>query len=187
MPVLFFFAYFVLETLAFYGVAKLLGVGWALTALFVTMFFGMAVAMWEVRRLMARQIVQDKASGALYMKQEGAGKLAGNVGLTIAGGILLSIPGFLTAIVGILLLLPPTRALTRKLMGFSFMRGVERMGMRVYEASPIPDAQHNSYGTFGSGGYEVIDEEEIHRWSESVNPEDFGRPQDPGSSKGTAQ
>ena len=171
MPVLFFFAYFVLETLAFYGVAKLLGVGWALIALFVTMFFGMAVAMWEVRRLMARQIVRDKASGALYMKQEGAGKLAGNVGLTIAGGILLSIPGFLTAIVGILLLLPPTRALTRKLMGFSFIRG----------------AQHNSYGTFGSGGYEVVDEEEIHRWSESVNPEDFGRPQDPGSSKGNAQ
>ena len=43
MP-LFIFAYFLIEALAFFGVAKLIGVGWALLATFALMFLGGALA-----------------------------------------------------------------------------------------------------------------------------------------------
>lgn len=155
MPLLLFIAYFVLETLAFWGVVKLIGLGWAIVALFATMFFGMSIAAWEARRQLAR-------------RGQAPGKVAGNVGLTIVGGLLLSAPGFVSTLLGLLLILPPTRSLTRQLLGATVMRRVEKAGLRVYQAAPT-----TSYGTFGG---EVIDEEEIKAWSENVSPEDFQKP-----------
>ena len=56
MPFMYFALYMVAETLTFWAVSKWIGVGWALIALFVTMFFGMSIAGLEVRRLMGKQV-----------------------------------------------------------------------------------------------------------------------------------
>ena len=71
------------------------------------------------------------------------------------------------------------------------------MGVRIYEASPMAQ-QHDSYGNFGSFGqasgqsfgqssgqsdsHEVIDEEELRKWSENLDPDDFG-PRGDGNSQ----
>lgn len=202
MPLVLFFAYFFLETLTFWAVSQWIGVGWALVALFATMFFGMSLAMFEVRRMMSSKVVKAD-DGALYMQDSTPGKTAGNVGLTIAGGVLLSLPGFLSTVLGALLIFPPTRALFRTMATISIFRSVERLGVRMYEHSPMSQ-HHANYGSFNApqgdadstqeDAYRaqqsrwpsqpdrdplVIDEDEIRRWSESLDPKDFG---DGGSS-----
>ncbi|MDN6430456.1 FxsA family protein [Corynebacterium flavescens] len=197
MPFLVFFVYIILETLAFWAVSRWIGLGWALLALFVCMFFGMSIAGFEVRRLMSHQVVKGE-DGVYYMDSSQAGKTAGNVGLTLLGGFLLSMPGFVSTGLGILLILPPTRAFIRTIAAASLYRKIENVGARMYEASPMHN-NHASYGSFGTppsaaagsshpsmggigSGTEVIEEEEIHRWSEQVSPEDFSSP---GGTEGT--
>ena len=185
MPFLLFIAYILLETLAFWAVAEWIGVLWALLALALTMLFGMTIATWEVRRMMASRIRQT-GDGVYVMEDPTPGKTAGNVGLTMVGGILLSLPGFVSTIFGALLIFAPTRSIIRTLLAASMFNKIEDMGVRVYEASPM--AQHrDSYGSFGTVGgstassgmdqsgqsHEVLDEEEIRTWTQHVKPEDF--------------
>ena len=108
MPFMYFALYMVAETLTFWAVSKWIGVGWALIALFVTMFFGMSIAGLEVRRLMGKQ-VERTGDGTYVVHAGNVGKTASNVGLTLVGGMLLSLPGFLTTILGALFIFSPTR------------------------------------------------------------------------------
>lgn len=200
MPLIYFIAYMILETLSFWAVSSWIGVGWALLALVVTMLFGMSIATMEVRRLMSSQVVQGE-DGSLHVRDGKPGRMAGNVGLTMVGGILLTLPGFVTTFLGILFIFPPTRAVLRTVLTLQIFRAIENAGIRLYNASPMSQSS-TSYGTFGrpgdqgagrdttaarraaAGGHpsaqshevidEEIDEEEIRRWSESLNPEDFG-------------
>lgn len=192
MPALFFFGYLFLETIAFWAVAQWIGLGWTLVAFFATMLFGMTIASLEARRLMSSQVVKGP-DGTLQVKNENAGKTAGNVGLTLVGGLLLSLPGFVTTVIGALLIFPPTRAIFRTMATVSMFRSIENMGVKVYNASPM-SKNSTSYGNFGGTGQGagfprsdfprattdpqednmVIDEEEIKRWSEGLDPDDFG-------------
>ena len=174
--------------MAFWAVAEWIGVLWALLALALTMLFGMTIASWEVRRMMVSRIRQTD-DGVYVMEDPTPGKTAGNVGLTMVGGILLSLPGFVSTVFGALLIFAPTRSIIRTLLAASMFRKIENMGVRVYEASPM--AQHrDSYGSFGTfdagasgdgmGGmdqtgqsHEVLDEDEIRTWTQHVKPEDF--------------
>ncbi|KHO29497.1 FxsA family protein [Corynebacterium minutissimum] len=183
MPFVLFIAYILLETLAFWAVANWIGVLWALLALGLTMLFGMTIASWEVRRMMSARIRQT-GDGMYVMEDPTPGKTAGNVGLTMVGGMLLSAPGFVSTILGALLIFAPTRSIIRTLLAASMFKKIENLGVRVYEASPM--AQHrDSYGSFGSMGpsgttdpnnlnHEVIDEDELREWTQHVKPEDFG-------------
>ena len=189
MPFVLFIAYVLLESVAFWAVTKWLGILGAVLALFITMFFGMTIAAWEVRRIMRRQVVRGE-DGIYYMDGKQAGKTAGNVGLTLAGGMLLSMPGFVSTIVGALLIFAPTRSLARTILAASMVRKIEHMGTRIFEASPMAQ-HHDSYGSFGGfdgfktnngsnvrnpfqdGSAEVLDEEEIRKWSENLSPDDF--------------
>ena len=203
MPVVYFFAYFLLEALAFWAVSSWIGVGWALLVLFVTMFFGMTIAGVEARRIMRSRVRADD-KGQLVYSDDKPGRTAGNVGLTMVGGVPLSIPGFVTTIVGLLLILPPTRSLIRTVLAARMFRAIERMGMRVYEATPMAQ-NHTSFGQFTSarpsqpGARDssrgsarrrardedlVIDEDEIRRWSESADPDDFRPDSDNGRGRG---
>ena len=134
--------------MAFWAVAEWIGVLWALLALALTMLFGMTIASWEVRRMMVSRIRQTD-DGVYVMEDPTPGKTAGNVGLTMVGGILLSLPGFVSTVFGALLIFAPTRSIIRTLLAASMFRKIENMGVRVYEASPM--AQHrDSYGSFGT-------------------------------------
>ena len=183
MPFVLFIAYILLESLAFWAVAQWIGVLWALLALALTMLFGMSIASWEVRRMMSSRI-RTSGDGAYVMEDPTPGKTAGNVGLTMVGGLLLSLPGFVSTIMGALLIFAPTRSVIRSVLAASMFKKIENMGVRVYEASPM--AQHrDTYGSFGAAtagpgagsagqSHEVIDEEELRDWTEHVKPEDFG-------------
>ncbi|MBD0855890.1 exlusion protein FxsA [Corynebacterium striatum] len=205
MPFVLFIAYTLLETLAFWAVAKWIGILWALVALFVSMFFGMSLAGIEIRRIMSRQIVRGQ-DGIYYMDGNQAGKTAGNVGLTLAGGMLLSMPGFVSTLIGALLIFAPTRSLARTILAASMVRKIEHMGTRIFEASPMAQ-HHDSYGSFGNAadygsttGYpggaqgsrqepEVLDEEEIRQWTENLDPDDFtsGSSDDSGNDAGDSK
>ena len=204
------FVYLVLEGLAFVGIAQLIGLGWTLLLLLATMLFGMTIASLEVRRIMSGKTKRTE-DGSVIMEDATPGRTAGNVGLTLAGGVFLSLPGFITTFIGIFLILPPTRALLRNMLSVKLFKSVENMGVRFYYASPM-SGQHESYGNFGGFGgfgnpaagfgqgaaqppsaggqgsaahgpaagnkpenHEIIDEEEIRSWTESLNPEDFGK------------
>ncbi|MCP1387033.1 FxsA family protein [Corynebacterium sp. TA-R-1] len=169
MPLL-LFAYFALEVLAFIGVAKLIGVGWALLAVLGLMVLGGFLASVSLR-------------GALLSAAEGRstiGKLAGDSALLMVAWVLCMVPGFVTSFAGLLMIFPPTRALMRRSISAQAQRSMEEFGMRAYEASPM-STMRTSYGTFTPEGqmradahedHEVIDADELERWYRMDGPGD---------------
>lgn len=202
MPVVMFFFYILSEILAFWAVASLIGFGWAMLALLATVVLGIFITRIEVRRIAATQasLVQrlraqrdnslaDDSHAAPDLRQ--AGKSAGDIGLTLAGAFLLAVPGFATAFLGLLLVFPLTRPIIRGFLLGRMQRSVEKFGVRFFEASPT-GRKHASYGSFGfvdgrtrgpststdlgetaSASDDVLDEEELRQWAESMSPEDF--------------
>ena len=166
MP-LFIFAYFFIEALAFYGVAKLIGVGWAMFAIFALMLLGAVLASVSLRGALA-QASQGRSS---------LGRLAGDSALLMTGWLLSSIPGFVTSAVGLLLVFGPTRALLRRVITNRAMRSMEEFSVRVYNASPLSQFQ-TSYGNFGGPAapeqsHEVIDADELEEmFRKEANPGD---------------
>lgn len=155
MPLL-MFAYFAVEMLAFWGVAKAIGVGWALLLVLALMALGAFAASLSLRAALARA-AQGRSS---------VGRLAGDSALLLAGWALCVVPGFVSSVVGLLLILPPTRALIRGVLSARVRRNIEQVGMRVYESAPM-SRYRTSYGTFTpekDASHEVIDAEELEKW-----------------------
>lgn len=184
MPFLLAVPYLLIEALTFWAVASWIGVGWALLALFGAMFLGAALTGVELRRV-------GRLAAA---KRLSPGRVAGDYGLLTAGGILSGIPGFATSILGLLLILPPTRALVRAGLAAKLKSTIEDLGVRTFEATSAyrPHAEYGTFGGFGAGGNRtgasdagtqqpdsiVIDEDEIRDWTRDVRPEDFGGGED---------
>lgn len=155
-------AYFLVEALAFFLVAKAIGVGWALLAIFVLMIAGGAAASMALR-------------GALIDAVDGrssVGKLAGDTALLIGGWALSVVPGFVTSLIGLPLVFGPTRSIIRKTMTRRARTAVENLGARVYSATPMGQFQ-TSYGSFTQpngerkpeqDSHDVIDADELEQW-----------------------
>lgn len=184
-----YFAYFLLEALAFWGVSHLIGVGWALAGIFILMVVGGIAASAALRTELQRA-----SAGRATV-----GQLAGGTALVMVGWVMAIVPGYLTSIGGALLLFRPTRELMRKSMAASLQKRVEDFGIQVYDASSM-GRQHATYGSFGDATQagapgDVIDasdfddrtdtagtseierdqlEAEFERWSKNARPEDFG-------------
>lgn len=172
MP-LFIFAYFLIEALAFFGVAKLIGVGWALLAIFALMFLGGALASLALR-------------GTLVNAAEGRsslGRVAGDSALLMTGWLLCIIPGFVSSLLGFLLIFGPTRGFLRRFIRARTIRSMENFGVRVYNTSPLSQFQ-TSYGNFGTGRqagshqaheqdteHDVIDADELEAMFRAEGPE----------------
>lgn len=166
-----FLAYFLIEALAFWGVSQLIGVGWALLGIFILMVVGALAASPALRSELERA-----SSGA-----GSVGQFAGGTALVAAGWALAIIPGYVSSVIGLLLLVRPTRELVRKSMANSLRKRVEDFGVQVYDVSPMK-RRSASYGSFAPG--DVIDaepdtapapsDEEIENWSRNARPEDFG-------------
>ena len=163
--------YFLAEALAFYGVAKLLGVGWALFWIFALMALGTLFAGISLR-------------GTLLHAAEGTtapGRVAGDSALLLTGWALSIVPGFVTSAVGLLLIFPPTRALVRRSLTARLERSVQDFSVRVYNASPMSRTR-TSYGNFGEPGHfsgspsrrdsqhPVIDADELEQWYRMESP-----------------
>jgi UPF0716 protein FxsA len=103
------------EVVVFVLVASWLGLGWTLLLALATSALGWA--------LLARQGTRALDELRLRAQENRApGRALGDAGLVALGGLLMVLPGFLGDLLGLLCLLPGTRALPRALIA----RGVAR-------------------------------------------------------------
>ena len=172
MPLVVVIPYLLIEALAFYGVSKLIGTGWALVALIAFFFGGLMLAAVEMRSI-ARK---------LQAGREKPGAAAGDLGLVAAGAFGVALPGFVTAIARLLLIIAPTRVLVRQLLARQLRRRLEEFGGRAFETVSMraSGGAPASYGTFvinedGSpADGSAPSDEDISQWSRTITPEDFG-------------
>jgi putative cytoplasmic membrane protein fxsA len=87
-----------------------------------------------------------------------------------------ALPGFVTTILGLLLIIPPTRSVARRILARKVRTSIENLGARSFD-TVNQFRQQTSYGSFVSD-QEPEDrqptDQEIQRWSNNVRPEDFG-------------
>jgi UPF0716 protein FxsA len=101
--------YLAVEIVAVVALASWIGVGWTLLILFV----GAVLGLWLARRegLRALRALSEAARDRRVAHVELTDGL-----LVAAGGLLLVVPGLVTDVLALLLLLPPTRSLVRRRM-----------------------------------------------------------------------
>ncbi len=126
-----------LELWTIVAVAGVVGVGWTLLALVAMSCLGVilirsqGLAVW-------RRANAELAAGRMPTRSliDGA--------MVMLGGCLLIVPGFITGVAGLLLMLPPTRALLRPMV----LRWMERRAARVGVMNAVfVDAVASPYGT----------------------------------------
>ena len=178
-----FVLYLIVEIAAFVAVGKWIGFGWAILALIGLFTVGVVAAAWEMRRLTARAMddaisareamggtgpgtadaraAHASASPADREKQArkalaSAGTLVMDSAMLMVGCVLLALPGFVTAVLGLLLILPPTRWLIRSVGGASLSSWLQRTGSR----SMFVVQQYGVRFGDGDDGAEVIDHDD---------------------------
>ncbi|MBM9466769.1 FxsA family protein [Nakamurella leprariae] len=130
MPLLVFV---LLEIVVLLAVGSWIGVGWTLLALLASTVLGVLLARREGARAL-RALSGAGRRGALPAEEV-------TDGLLIAlGGVLFIVPGFVSDLLGLLLLLPPTR----HLIGHRMVRAAERRTpglrtLRIRTGGPIID------------------------------------------------
>lgn len=138
-------AYLIVEIIAFILLGMWLGFGWALLLVFALFVAGMIVSAWQIRSLAQRAASQ----------KDNPGKITADAALSVVGSLGVALPGVVSSIFGLLLLLPPTRALTRKLIGSAARRGLERIGGSAFTTATAYGAPQARNHIPGWG--EVID------------------------------
>lgn len=132
-----FWIYVVVELAVVVGLASTIGIGWTLLILLATFLVGMAVAGSQIKRQVRRlRAGLTTAQGAL---SDGA--------LVALGTLLVVIPGLVTSALGLLFLLPPTRAAARPVLTFLAVRGIGRRAplITVTGMAASRDAGHGEY------------------------------------------
>lgn len=163
MPV-YLLLYFLVEAIAFFLVAKWIGVGWAILAIFGLMLFGCFAAAASLRGELVRA-----AKG-----RANVGQLAGDSALLLAGWAMNIVPGFVSSVLGLLLVFGPTRGMARRAMTKRARRSMEDLGARIYAATPMSQFT-TSYGSFTNPQQRahpeqnrsddtVIDADELEQW-----------------------
>ena len=105
------------EVVVYVLVASWIGLGWTILATLATSALGAL--------LLARQ--GRAALGELRLRAQerrAPGRALGDAGLVALGGVLMLLPGFLVDLLGLLCLLPFTRALPRALLGRVLLRNL---------------------------------------------------------------
>ncbi|WKD61163.1 phage T7 F exclusion suppressor FxsA [Corynebacterium ciconiae DSM 44920] len=152
--------YIIGEILAFYLVGRWIGFGWAILVLGILFVLGIVFANYEMRAIARR--------AATHPQSARPGQVVGDYGLLFAGLVGVALPGYITSVTGILCILPPTRAIIRRVISRTTMARLDKLSVKTFTMTQ----QRGTYGSFAP----VIDEEEIKKWSDNVNPEDFDTP-----------
>ncbi|WP_088287964.1 FxsA family protein [Kineosporia sp. A_224] len=122
----------VVEIAAAVAVARRIGAGWTVVALLALSVVGLVVLRRAARGAFAAlgPVPGAPAGAAATGPVPGASSARGaDLALEAAGGVLLALPGFVTAVLGALLLLPPVRRPLRPALGAGAARLV-RSAMR---------------------------------------------------------
>jgi UPF0716 protein FxsA len=146
------------EVLAFIGVGHLIGYGWAFLLLVVLSMAGLALFVRQTPR--AWRDLRNVAAAGERPGPQLTRHLAG-----LAGAILITLPGFVSFVVGSLLFLPPVRMLAgRAVTGFATRRlsssvagdlfGPRRVRVKVGKVSPTATVDPTPGMTFEDGPIE---------------------------------
>lgn len=139
-----FLAYVLVELAALVALTATVGLGWTLLLVLGTFVVGLGVAGSQASRQLSglRSGLRSGLADPAKAVTDGA--------LVAAGSVLVVVPGLVTTAAGLLLLLPPTRAVARPVLAALAVRGIGR---------PVPLVTvHHRPG--GHGDYidgEVID------------------------------
>lgn len=125
--------YLVVEIVALVALGSVIGLGWTL----VVLVAGSLLGLWLARRegVRAAQALAEAVGNRRVAHAEITDGL-----LVAVGGVLLFVPGLVTDVAGLLLVLPPTRALVRRRL----VRAAERRApglrtARIRSEGPIVD------------------------------------------------
>ena len=195
MPFLLVFLDVFAEVLTFVGMSAWLGLGWALLLMIGLMIGGSVLATAQLRRPRGTPVHQAATTGILMVAM-----------------LLSSLPGYLTSVVAMLLVFPPTRQALMNMLAKRIRTQMEDFGTKLYQHSPMAN-QQDFYGAFtdpegagpqdggfpqsrfpqdgfsqpqGGQWYEVIDEEEIRQWTQDLSPEDFTKGSDGENGEGNS-
>jgi UPF0716 protein FxsA len=127
--------YLVIEIVALVALGSAIGLGWTLLVLLA----GSVVGMWLARRegVRAAQALAEAVSNRRVPTAEVTDGM-----LVAAGGVLLFLPGLVTDLAGLLLVLPPTRALVRRrLVRAAEERAPELRTARIRSQAPVVDGE----------------------------------------------
>ncbi len=160
-----FLVYLIIELAVVVALVYAIGFGWTLLVLAATFALGIALAGAQARGQLAQ----------LQRGMRDPATLLTDSALVALGSLLMVIPGLVTSIAGLLILLPPTRSAMRPLAGALATRTLAR---RIV----VVDAPVGRY--FGRG--DVVDGEVVDT---SYDPDAPGTPDTPGDSgnAGTAE
>ena len=135
-----------LEILVIVGVGKAIGVWWTIGLLVLGSITGAALIARGGRRAL------DALRRTLQLGDPPDRRMA-NAVLTVAGGVLLLVPGFITDVAGLLFVLPPTRRFARVMLGAVAARTAGRLVLDMQLGAPGgPGAPGGSAGPAGPPG-----------------------------------
>jgi UPF0716 protein FxsA len=127
--------YLVVEIVALVALGSAIGLGWTLLVLMA----GSVLGLWLARRegVRAAQALAEAVSNRRVPTAELTDGM-----LVAAGGVLLFVPGLVTDVAGLLLVLPPTRALVRRrLVRAAEERSPELRSARIRSQAPVVDGE----------------------------------------------
>ena len=127
--------YLVVEIVAVVALASWIGFGWTL----VVLLAGAVLGIWLARReglRVARALAEAARDRRVAHVETTDGMLVA------AGGLLLLVPGLVTDVAGLLLLLPPSRALVRRRLVRAAERGAPGLRTaRIRTEGPVIDGE----------------------------------------------
>ena len=164
-----FLIYVVVELAVVVALASTIGLGWTLLVLLAAFVGGIALSGSQLKRQLTRL-----RSGLTTQQSE----LATDGAMVALGSVLVVVPGLVTTAAGLLLLLPPTRAVARPLLTAMAVRGIGRraplitvttVGADRYASAPRPRPDYIDG--------EVIDVTDVADFTEVDPPALPGRPE----------
>lgn len=125
--------YLVVEIVALVALGSVIGLGWTL----VVLLAGSLLGLWLARREGVR--AAQALAAAVGERRVAHSEITDGL-LVAAGGVLLFVPGLVTDVAGLLLVLPPTRALVRRrLVRAAEERAPGLRTARIRSEGPIVD------------------------------------------------
>jgi len=112
-----FLVYVIVELAVVVALAATIGLGWTLLLLLAAFVAGMALAGSQLKRQLTR-LRSGLTSQQSQLVTDGA--------LVALGSVLVVVPGLVSTTAGLLLLLPPTRAVARPVLTAMAVRGIGR-------------------------------------------------------------
>ena len=134
-----FLVYVIAELAVVVALASTIGLGWTLLLLLVAFAAGLALAGSQLKLQLTR--LRSGLSGDQP-------RLAADTMAVAVGTLLMLMPGLVSSAAGLLLLLPPTRAAARPVLGAMAVRGMGRrfplitvatVGADRFDHQPLPD------------------------------------------------